>query len=56
MASKWALLLSELSDKRSSIEAATKFALSKPESANELIAAVVALGHGLAQGGRRARG
>ena len=42
MADEWARLLHSLSDKRSSIEAAATFALSKPEQATELLAAIVA--------------
>ena len=39
---KWADILTHLSDKKSSIEAATMFALGKPDQAQELFAAVVA--------------
>ena len=42
MEDSWAQMLHSLSEKRSSIQAAATFALSKPEQAMELLAAIVA--------------
>ena len=42
MEDSWAQMLHSLSEKRSSIQAAATFALSKPEQATELLAAIVA--------------
>ena len=48
--SAWADILNALSEKRSSIEAATNFALERPSQAAELFAAIIAQlqvrGHG----------
>ena len=40
--SQWAKILQDLSEKRSSIQAAATFALEKPERATEFLASVVA--------------
>ena len=40
---QWAVMLNELSNKRSSIEVAAKFALTQPESAKEFFAAILGL-------------
>ena len=42
MEDSWAQMLHSLSEKRSSIQTAATFALSKPEQATELLAAIVA--------------